>query len=66
MCDFAGVSLAGLRQHIENKHERIRYDCDQCEYVAPTKSQVRTHTYELKSIVPIQIVYASLFVGTYV
>ena len=25
---------SNLKIHIKNKHERVRYPCDQCEYVA--------------------------------
>ena len=30
-------------RHIENKHERVRYSCDQCEYAATTTYLLKKH-----------------------
>ena len=32
-----------LKRHVENKHIRIRYACDECEYVATRADNLKVH-----------------------
>ena len=42
-CDQVATQAGGLKRHIENKHEGIRYLCDQCEYVATQSFYLKMH-----------------------
>ena len=38
------VVLKGLRRHNSAKHEGIKFQCHQCEYLGTTMFQLRQHT----------------------
>ena len=38
------VNCAGhLKEHVESIHEGVRYSCDQCDYRATTKGNLKRH-----------------------
>ena len=37
--NFAGH----LKEHVESIHEGVRYSCDQCDYRATTKGNLKRH-----------------------
>ena len=42
-CDYQAPTQRNLTQHIQSRHEGVKYTCDQCEYQAKQQSNLTHH-----------------------
>ena len=42
-CNYRSITKDQLKRHIEREHENIKYVCHQCEYVAPSRTNLWHH-----------------------
>lgn len=42
-CSYRSITKDQLKRHIEREHENIKYVCHQCDYVAPSRTNLWHH-----------------------
>ena len=42
ICDYKTNEKGHLKRHIESVHEQNKYSCDECDYKAKQKSDIKT------------------------
>jgi len=42
-CDHVSKSTCGLKQHVQTKHQGLRYPCEYCDYKATQRSSLKRH-----------------------
>jgi len=47
-CDWSGQSITVLNEHVKTRHFGLKYPCEECEYVALTKRNIRFHRQEFE------------------